>query len=43
MIEEKDKTFVLKHPNGKTLNEIIKEKLSEASETAVPREIQGLF
>merc|ERR1712025_1421873 len=41
VVEEKDKTFVLKHPNGKTLNEIIKEKLSEASETAVPREIQG--
>jgi hypothetical protein len=41
VVEVKDKNFILKHPNGKTLNEIIKEKLSEGSATAIPREIQG--
>jgi len=41
VISEKDNKFVLKHPNGKNLNEIIKEKLSEVSDTVVPREIQG--
>ena len=41
VVEAKDKKFILKHPNGKTVNTIIKEKLSEPSDTAVPREIQG--
>ena len=41
VVGEKNKKFVLKHPNGKTVNQIIKEKLSEASGTTVPPEIQG--
>jgi len=41
VVGERSKKLVLKHPNGKTVNEIIKMKLSEGSATAVPREIQG--
>ena len=41
VVEAKDKKFILKHPNGKTVNAIIKEKLHEPSDTAIPREIQG--
>merc|ERR1712050_345575 len=40
VVEERNKKLVLKHPNGKTVNEIIKEKLSEASGTTVPTVIQ---
>ena len=34
VVEAKDEKFILKHPNGKTVNTIIKEKLSEHSDTA---------
>ena len=39
--ELKDKLFILEHPNGKTVNEIIIQKLKEESETQIPPEIQG--
>merc|ERR1719431_2263829 len=41
VVGERSKKLVLKHPNGGTVNEIIKAKLAEGSATAVPREIQG--
>ena len=36
-----DKTHVLKHLNGKTVNEIIAQKLAETSDSIIPPDVQG--
>ena len=37
------KSLIVEHPNGRTANEIINEKLRESSETKIPSDIQGKF
>ena len=35
--------FIVEHANGKTINDIIKAKLKEESDTVVPSTIQGSY
>ena len=39
--ENGNAAFIVEHANGKTVNDIIKTKLQEKSETQIPPTIQG--
>ena len=40
-VDTSKSSFVVKHANGKTINDIVKAKLSEESDTQVPPTVQG--